>query len=202
MCGIVGYIGGRDCGQFLLDGLRRLEYRGYDSAGIALVHEGQVALRRAEGKLHNLEAAYFAERIPGKLGIAHTRWATHGAPNERNAHPHRSGSVVVVHNGIIENHIDLKRRLIESGRTFASETDTEIIAHLVDEALAEVGDGGGLHPLHAAVRRMLEQIEGAYAILVISERFPDVLVAARKASPSSMENTSHVSATCMAGAFS
>ncbi|MBH23894.1 MAG: glutamine--fructose-6-phosphate transaminase (isomerizing) [Myxococcales bacterium] len=183
MCGIVGYIGGRDCGQFLLDGLRRLEYRGYDSAGIALVHEGQVALRRAEGKLHNLEAAYFAERIPGKLGIAHTRWATHGAPNERNAHPHRSGSVVVVHNGIIENHIDLKRRLIESGRTFASETDTEIIAHLVDEALAEVGDGGGLHPLHAAVRRMLEQIEGAYAILVISERFPDVLVAARKASP-------------------
>jgi glutamine---fructose-6-phosphate transaminase (isomerizing) len=181
MCGIVGYVGPRDCGPLLLDGLRRLEYRGYDSAGIALIDDGKISVRRAEGKLRNLEAAFYREPLPGKVGIGHTRWATHGRPNEQNAHPHRAGSVVVVHNGIIENHLALKRELQSRGRVFESDTDTEIIAHLIDEALAAPQGAG--HPLHAALRMALARLEGAYAIVALSEDHPDVIVAARVHSP-------------------
>ncbi len=183
MCGIVGYVGTQDCGGLLLEGLRKLEYRGYDSAGIALLHEGKLSIRRAEGKLRNLEAAFHREPMPGTVGIGHTRWATHGKPVERNAHPHRVEHAVVVHNGIIENHLPLRDMLRAKGRVFDSETDTEIIAHLVIEALdAQTGTVEG-HPLHAAVRTVLSQITGAYAVCVMSERFPDVIVVARHASP-------------------
>ncbi len=182
MCGIVGYVGDRQCGLMLLDGLKRLEYRGYDSAGLAIIHEGSIHVRRAEGKLVNLEGAFHREPMPGTTGIGHTRWATHGRPCEENAHPHRSGKIVVVHNGIIENHLTLKAELIERGRTFKSETDTEIIAHLVEEAY-NTGDAGQRHPLHAAVRAALEHLEGSYALVVLHEDHPDVLVAARHASP-------------------
>ena len=182
MCGIVGYVGTKDCGGLLLEGLRRLEYRGYDSAGLAVIHEGKLHIRRAEGKLRNLEAAFYREPMPGSTGIGHTRWATHGKPNERNAHPHRAGHVVVVHNGIIENHAALRKELQQRGRVFETETDTEIVAHLVAEAF----DGPlnpALHPLHAAVRQALSRIEGAYALGILSERYPDVIVGARCASP-------------------
>ena len=181
MCGIVGYIGPRDCGALLLDGLRRLEYRGYDSAGIALLNDGKISVRRAEGKLRNLEAAFYREPIPGNVGVGHTRWATHGRPSEENAHPHRAGSVVVVHNGIIENHLALKRELQSRGRVFKSDTDTEIVAHLIDEALAAPVGGG--HPLHAALRTALARLDGAYALVVLCEDYPDVIVAARAHSP-------------------
>ena len=183
MCGIVGYNGHQDCAQLLLEGLRRLEYRGYDSAGVAIMTEQGVATRRAEGKLVNLERAFWAEPIAGQVGIAHTRWATHGAPIERNAHPHRSGRVVIVHNGIIENHLLLRRELSARGRVFASDTDTEIFAHLVDEALEQVGEVAGEHPLYTAVRAALDKIHGAYAIIAICDDYPDVLVCARNASP-------------------
>jgi glucosamine--fructose-6-phosphate aminotransferase (isomerizing) len=181
MCGIVGYVGKRDCGVLLLEGLRRLEYRGYDSAGLALLHEGALQLRRAEGKLRNLEAAFYREPVPGVIGVGHTRWATHGRPNERNAHPHRADHVVVVHNGIIENHLALRQELTGRGRVFASETDTEIVAHLIAEAYEQVSGGG--HRLHAAVRAALSRLQGAYALCVLSERHPEALVVARNASP-------------------
>jgi len=183
MCGIVGYVGHQDCGQLLLEGLRRLEYRGYDSAGVAIMTGKGIQTRRAEGKLINLERAFMAEPIVGTMGIAHTRWATHGAPNERNAHPHRSGKIVIVHNGIIENHLALRRELAERGRVFASDTDTEIFAHLVDEALATRDAVPGEHPLYTAVCRAIDRIHGAYAIVAISDDHPDVLVCARNASP-------------------
>ena len=182
MCGIVGYVGDRDCGVLLLEGLRRLEYRGYDSAGLAVIHEGKISVRRAEGKLRNLEAAYHREPMPGKVGVGHTRWATHGRPNEQNAHPHRAGNTVVVHNGIIENHLALKQSLQGRGREFKSETDTEIIAHLIEEALAEPTDDGR-EPLHSAVLRAIEWLEGSFAIVVLNEQWPDLIVAARNASP-------------------
>lgn len=184
MCGIVGYVGTQECGPLLLEGLKRLEYRGYDSAGVAILHEGLMQVRRAEGKLHNLERAYYQEPLSGTIGIGHTRWATHGRPCEDNAHPHRSGKVVVVHNGIIENHLALKAELQGRGRVFRSETDTEIIAHLVDEAMAQSDDAASdHHPLHAAVLRALARLEGSYAIVVLHEDHPDLLVAARHASP-------------------
>ena len=177
MCGIVGYVGPNACADLLVDGLRRLEYRGYDSAGLAM-HDGKrIGVVRSVGKLNNLVAALRERPMTGTLGVGHTRWATHGRPNEINAHPHVAGGVAVVHNGIIENHLQLKRQLAEQGVKFVSDTDTEIVAHLVDR---EVRAG---HALEAAVRRALSLVEGAYAVAVIHDGAPDRLVVAKSASP-------------------
>ncbi|MGM0578410.1 MAG: glutamine--fructose-6-phosphate transaminase (isomerizing) [Myxococcota bacterium] len=177
MCGIIGYIGPRDCADILVQGLQRLEYRGYDSAGVAVVQDGELRTRRAEGKLINLVRSLATEPIDGHVGIGHTRWATHGGPTEMNAHPHRVGSVAVVHNGIIENHLELKRELMEEGHRFESETDTEVIAHLVWSNRKKGFD------LPQAVRRAIHRLEGAYAVVVLDAEQPDTLVAARLASP-------------------
>ena len=151
MCGIIGYIGSKDVVPVLIDGLRRLEYRGYDSAGVAVVENGVISLRRSAGKLCRLEEAIKAEPIDGEYGVGHTRWATHGRPTEENAHPHRdcTGRIVVVHNGIIENYLDLKHELQREGHAFVTETDTEVVAHLVERERRDDG-------LEAAVRRALE----------------------------------------------
>ena len=177
MCGIVGYIGDRGASPLLLDGLKRLEYRGYDSAGVAILNGHGVETRKAAGKISRLEAALAAAPIAGKMGIAHTRWATHGAPNECNAHPHVDckNNIAVVHNGIIENSTTLKAQLIERGHKFVSETDTEVLAHLIEEAF----DGS----LEDAVIEALWQVEGTYGIAVVSSQDPDKIVAARKGSP-------------------
>ncbi len=177
MCGIVAYVGPKDCAPILVEGLLRLEYRGYDSAGLA-VHTGRgVEVVRAVGKLTNLDAALVKQPLRGTTGIGHTRWATHGRPNEANAHPHAAGDVAVVHNGIIENHVALRRELEGRGVTFASDTDTEIVAHLIER---ELGDG---QPLEGAVRRSLQKLRGAYAIAVVSGRSPGRVVVARQDSP-------------------
>ncbi|MEO8578016.1 MAG: glutamine--fructose-6-phosphate aminotransferase, partial [Gemmatimonadales bacterium] len=177
MCGIVGYIGDRGATPLLLDGLKRLEYRGYDSAGVAVLNGNGVETRKAAGKISRLEAALSAAPVHGNLGIAHTRWATHGVPNECNAHPHIDckGNIAVVHNGIIENATSLKARLVELGHKFVSDTDTEVIAHLIEEAF----DGN----LEDAVIEALWQIEGTYGIAVVSSEDKDKIVAARKGSP-------------------
>ena len=178
MCGIVGYIGHRKSASLLLEGLKKLEYRGYDSAGIALLDENnQLQIRRTEGKLIRLVEEVEANPCDGTLGIGHTRWATHGKPSETNAHPHRSGAVVVVHNGIIENYLELRDLLQAKGRDFLSETDTEIIAHLIDENRKESPS------LEEAVRMALKQVKGSYAIAVISQDEPSLLIGAKKASP-------------------
>ncbi|MCS6913303.1 MAG: glutamine--fructose-6-phosphate transaminase (isomerizing) [Myxococcales bacterium] len=185
MCGIVGYIGEREVTPILIEGLRRLEYRGYDSAGIAVLDAAQgnerrrVRVVRCRGKLSALEALLRESRPVGRIGIGHTRWATHGRPSDENAHPHQHGSVAVVHNGIIENYVSLRQSLSQRGHRFQSETDTEIIAHLVDEELRRGGD----KDLLAATRRALKQVEGAYAIVVLSEETPGELVCAKNASP-------------------
>ena len=177
MCGIVGYIGDREATPLLLEGLKRLEYRGYDSAGVAVMNGQGVETRKAAGKISRLEAALTAEPIAGDTGIAHTRWATHGAPNQCNAHPHSDckGHIAVVHNGIIENSTTLRAQLIEIGHKFVSETDTEVIAHLIEEAF----DGN----LEDAVIEALWQIEGTYGIAVVSSEDKNKVVAARKGSP-------------------
>ena len=177
MCGIVGYIGDREATPLLLEGLKRLEYRGYDSAGVAVMNGQGVETRKAAGKISRLEAALTAEPIAGDTGIAHTRWATHGAPNQCNAHPHSDckGHIAVVHNGIIENSTTLRSHLIELGHKFTSETDTEVIAHLIEEAF----DGN----LEDAVIEALWQIEGTYGIAVVSSEDKNKVVAARKGSP-------------------
>lgn len=177
MCGIVGYVGGQDCAPFLIEGLRRLEYRGYDSAGIALVGPAGLGVLRARGKLVNLETLVRKEEPPGTLGIGHTRWATHGKPSDENAHPHRYKGVAVVHNGIIENHLELKQELRAQGHVFNSETDTEIFAHLVSDALEVEGD------LLKSVRKALKRVRGSYALAVVSQSEPNQLVAAKNASP-------------------
>jgi glutamine---fructose-6-phosphate transaminase (isomerizing) len=185
MCGIVGYIGENECSDILLSGLQRLEYRGYDSAGIAIATgNGEVKMRRAEGKLNELFRAFRAEPFDGNIGLGHTRWATHGRPSERNAHPHRAGRVIVAHNGIIENYAELKRGLIEQGREFRSETDTEVIAHLVDKHL-----DNGSPTLHEAVRAALAEVDGSYALVVMVDDDPDELVVARNASPMVLGHT-------------
>ncbi|MDH5673998.1 MAG: glutamine--fructose-6-phosphate transaminase (isomerizing) [Myxococcales bacterium] len=177
MCGIVGYVGGAECVPILIDGLKRLEYRGYDSAGLA-IHDGQkIDVVRAVGKLRELERALEQRPLSGQTGIGHTRWATHGSPTEVNAHPHVAGDVAVIHNGIIENHLALRAELEAGGRSFASDTDTEIIAHLVDEELRRDAD------LEQAVRGALRRVQGAYAIAVTSVREPARLVVAKSASP-------------------
>jgi glutamine---fructose-6-phosphate transaminase (isomerizing) len=177
MCGIIGYIGKEPAVPILIEGLRKLEYRGYDSAGIAVLQNGQFIVRRAVGKLQNLEAVLRSETLTGNIGVGHVRWATHGRPSEENAHPHRAGKIVVVHNGIIENYTKLKKDLEAKGCVFRSETDTEVIAHLIDQ-IAEKD-----MPLADAVREAARHLEGAYAIAVIDERNPDVVVGARKGSP-------------------
>ncbi|HMB16282.1 MAG TPA: glutamine--fructose-6-phosphate aminotransferase, partial [Pelovirga sp.] len=177
MCGIVGYIGLQQASPIILDGLRRLEYRGYDSAGICTLEEGVAHIRRAQGKLINLENILHENSARGTRGIGHTRWATHGRPSEINAHPHRAGSIVLVHNGIIENYMSLKGRLQELGHQFSSETDTEIIAHLVEEHYRASGD------FEQAVRQALAEVKGAYAVAIICVDEPDKLIAAKLGSP-------------------
>ena len=178
MCGIVGYIGKQESVPIIIDGLRRLEYRGYDSAGIAIVNkEGKLEIKRSVGKLKNLESALEGKGLKGTLGIGHTRWATHGRPSEENAHPHRAGGIVVVHNGIIENYIQLKNRLMKEGCEFTSETDTEVICHLVNKFVKEG------NKLEIAVRKALKEVQGSFAIGVINEKEPDILIGARNGSP-------------------
>ncbi len=180
MCGIVGYVGNKQVVPVILDGLRKLEYRGYDSAGIAVVDEGhQLDIRRAEGKLRNLEEAIRLKPLDGTYGIGHTRWATHGRPTEENAHPHRdcTGRVVVVHNGIIENYIQLKDRLRKSDHVFVTETDTEIVAHLVEEYLKEE------ESFEKAVGRAVRDLRGIFALSIISTDEPDTIVAVRQGPP-------------------
>ncbi|GAB3030549.1 glutamine--fructose-6-phosphate transaminase (isomerizing) [Oleiagrimonas citrea] len=177
MCGIVAAVAQRDVAPILIAGLKALEYRGYDSAGIAVLDGTELYRLRAKGKVREVEALYEASPFAGGTGIAHTRWATHGVPNERNAHPHASGRAVVVHNGIIENHAELREMLRKNGRTFESDTDTEVIAHLVDEALNQG------KPLREAVRHAVGQLHGAYAIAVLDAAEPGVVVGARRGSP-------------------
>jgi len=177
MCGIVGYIGTREAAPLILESLRKLEYRGYDSAGIAVLNDGHVEIRRCEGKLSNLETMLRRQPIAGAVGIGHTRWATHGRPSETNAHPHSAGDVVVVHNGIIENYLELKEELANRGTHFTSETDTEIVAHLVAEKIDR-----GIDFLDA-VRRTLKEIHGSYALLFLNRRDPKRLIVAKNSTP-------------------
>jgi len=177
MCGIVGYIGAQEATPIILDGLKRLEYRGYDSAGVCTIDAGRAQVRRSEGKLINLERLVANQPLPGQIGIGHTRWATHGRPSELNAHPHQSGSVIVVHNGIIENYLELRERLRGTGREFLSETDTEVISHLIDEKYNASGD------FEQATRQALAELQGAYAVCVLCEKEPGVLIAAKQGSP-------------------
>jgi glucosamine--fructose-6-phosphate aminotransferase (isomerizing) len=190
MCGIVGYVGKKSVVPVIIEGLRRLEYRGYDSAGIAVAGDGDgLQLRRAEGKLRNLEEAIRLNPIHGTYGIGHTRWATHGRPTEENAHPHRdcTGKIVVVHNGIVENYLSLKKKLIEEGHTFTTETDTEIIAHLVEKYSGVSVNGTSGHgqrrSLEDAVRQTVKQLTGVFALAVISTDEPNKIVAARNGPP-------------------
>ena len=181
MCGIVGYIGPKDTVEVLVEGLRRLEYRGYDSAGIAVVNgNGELSIRRAAGKLRDLEKVIAREPLKGHFGIGHTRWATHGRPTEENAHPHRdcTGHLVVIHNGIIENYLELKHELLGQGHVFKTQTDTEIVAHLIEQEMKERGGD-----LATAFRAVLPRLRGIYALVALRSDEPDVLVAARLGPP-------------------
>jgi glucosamine--fructose-6-phosphate aminotransferase (isomerizing) len=185
MCGIVGYVGKKSVVPVIIDGLRRLEYRGYDSAGIAVGGNGDgLQVRRAEGKLRNLEEAIRLKPLDGTYGVGHTRWATHGRPSEENAHPHRdcSGKIVVVHNGIVENYLSLKKKLIEEGHKFTTETDTEIIAHLVEKYFLKTGNGQR-PSLEEAVRKAVKELTGVFALAVIAIDEPNKIVAARNGPP-------------------
>lgn len=177
MCGIVGYVGAQDATPIILDGLQRLEYRGYDSAGVAVLRADQIHIRRDVGKLSNLRKRVDTDPVSGCLGIGHTRWATHGVPAERNAHPHisMSGDFVVVHNGIVENYLDLREDLAAEGVVFQSETDTEVIVHLVERC----ANNGAAHSLTEATREAVRHLRGAHAIVVMSRRFPSELIAVR-----------------------
>ncbi|MBI4376439.1 MAG: glutamine--fructose-6-phosphate transaminase (isomerizing) [Elusimicrobia bacterium] len=191
MCGIVGYAGARQAPPLLMEGLKRLEYRGYDSAGLAVINDGQLVRRRAMGKLSNLESLIQKDPVKGMVALGHTRWATHGKPSEENAHPHADcgGSLVVIHNGIIENYLELKDRLLDQGHKFESETDTEVVAHLVEEKIKEVSRGRPSTPdlneplLFEATRQALSELRGAYALAVLWAKAPDVIIAAKTASP-------------------
>ena len=178
MCGIVGYVGHQDAVPILLNGLSKLEYRGYDSSGVAIQQGERIEIRRSVGKLINLQKSLAEKQIAGSCGIGHTRWATHGKPSEQNAHPHRSESCVLVHNGIIENYVELKQRLVKGGYKFQSETDTEVVAHLIDTYMRKDHLG-----LADAVRATAKEIRGSYALAVISDREPGLLVAARSGCP-------------------
>src|SRR5262252_2506904 len=184
MCGIIGYIGGRQATPILIGGLRKLEYRGYDSAGVSVLDpagptgDGKARVVRCRGKLAALEDKLVKNPAPGTIGMGHTRWATHGRPSDENSHPHRVGPVSVIHNGIIENHLALRAELAAAGAKFSSETDTEIFAHLVDHALI-----GGAPDLTTAVRRSLAKVRGSFAFVVMSDKEPGSLVAAKNSSP-------------------
>ncbi len=185
MCGIVGYVGTKPVVPIIVDGLRRLEYRGYDSAGIAVAGNGdKLQLRRAEGKLRNLEEAMRLKPLDGTYGIGHTRWATHGRPTEENAHPHRdcTGKIVVVHNGIVENYLQLKKQLSAQGHKYSTETDTEVIAHLIEKHFFQTGNGQR-PSLEEAVRRAVKELSGVFALAVISADEPNKIVAARNGPP-------------------
>jgi glucosamine--fructose-6-phosphate aminotransferase (isomerizing) len=185
MCGIVGYVGKKQVVPVIIDGLKRLEYRGYDSAGIAVAGNGEgLQIRRAEGKLRNLEEAIRLKPLDGTYGIGHTRWATHGRPTEENAHPHRdcTGRIVVVHNGIVENYLSLKRKLTEEGHKFTTETDTEIIAHLIEKYYLKTGNGHR-PKLEEAVRQAVKELTGVFALVVIAVDEPNKIVAARNGPP-------------------
>jgi len=177
MCGIVGYVGSENAVPILLDGLRKLEYRGYDSAGVAVLQDGKIDVRRSVGKLANLDKALADKKLAGSIGIGHTRWATHGRPSEQNAHPHRSGPCVLVHNGIIENYLALRHQLQKDGYRLESETDTEVIAHLIARHMKHG------KALPEAVRAATKEVHGSYAIVVMCEQEPDTLVAARSGCP-------------------
>jgi len=177
MCGIVGYIGPRDAAEVIIEGLKKLEYRGYDSSGLAVLSKGKIELRRSVGKIEKLVEKVAKNPVSGHVGIGHTRWATHGRPTEENAHPHVEGGVAVVHNGIIENYIPLREELKKDGAKFKSETDTEILAHLIGR---EVKNGSKLED---AVRAALKRVKGTYAIAVASKNEPDKLVAAKMECP-------------------
>ncbi|HYM12192.1 MAG TPA: glutamine--fructose-6-phosphate transaminase (isomerizing) [Bryobacterales bacterium] len=187
MCGIVGYVGPRKVVPIILDGLRRLEYRGYDSAGVAVSGEPDgLLVRRASGKLRNLEEAIRLSPVDGTYGIGHTRWATHGRPTEENAHPHRdcTGEIVVVHNGIVENFLDLKKQLLAEGHRFVTETDTEVIAHLIEKHYhGGSSNGGAGAKLEDAVRAAVRQLGGVFALAIMSKRDPDKIVAVRSGPP-------------------
>src|SRR3989442_869438 len=177
MCGIVGYVGERDAVGILLDGLRRVEYRGYDSAGIGVLDHDRLQLLRSVGKIADLERALACAPISGGVGIGHTRWATHGKRSDENAHPHTdcTRTVAVVHNGIIENHAALKAELQKAGHTFGSETDTEVIAHLIEDEL--------VHDLETATARAVRRLRGTYALGVVGRRAPGTIIATRKGGP-------------------
>ena len=177
MCGIIGIVGTKPVAERLIDSLKRLEYRGYDSAGVAVIEGGKLERRRAAGKISGLEAVLAAEPLSGQTGIGHTRWATHGAPTTRNAHPHFAGRVAVVHNGIIENFAPLKRELIAAGRVFESDTDSEVVAHLIDAEL-----NAGLDPI-AALKAALDRLEGAFAVVVMVEGDDNLIMGARRGPP-------------------
>jgi glucosamine--fructose-6-phosphate aminotransferase (isomerizing) len=177
MCGIVGILGKKPVAEDLIRSLKRLEYRGYDSAGIATVHGGRLDRRRAAGKLGNLEVCVASEPIAGNSGIGHTRWATHGAPTERNAHPHTSAGVAVVHNGIIENFRELRQELEAGGAVFATETDTEVIVHLIERERQS-----GAEP-DAAVATALQRLQGAFALAILFAGEGDLMIGARRGSP-------------------
>ncbi len=177
MCGIVCYVGRESCSNIILEALKRLEYRGYDSAGMAVHNNNGIGIVRAEGKLTNLGAALVENPLEGSVGVGHTRWATHGKPSETNAHPHLVNGIAVVHNGILENHLELKRKLLSDGAEFSSETDTEILSHLVSRALPDAGS------LTEAVRHALAQVTGSYAVAVLWDKEPNQIVVAKNASP-------------------
>jgi glucosamine--fructose-6-phosphate aminotransferase (isomerizing) len=183
MSGIIGYIGNKRVVPVLLEGLARLQYRGYDSAGVAVVREGQLEIRRSTGRLRNLEEVCRQNPLDGTYGVGHTRWATHGAPTEENAHPHRDcrSTVAVVHNGIIENYIELKNQLSAEGHVFTTETDTEVIAHLIEKCLN--GGSTGAANLEEAVRAAVRQLRGVFALAIVSTRDPQKIVAARRGPP-------------------
>jgi len=177
MCGIMGYVGDRDASAILFQGLKRLEYRGYDSAGIATAADHRIEVRRCVGKLDSLEKLLRESPVHGSIGIGHTRWATHGGVTDQNAHPHRAGHVVLIHNGIIENYLALRADLLAKGRKLSSETDTEIISHLIDDGMEEGAD------FVAATRRALQRLEGSFAIVAMSDLDPNLLLAAKSATP-------------------
>jgi glucosamine--fructose-6-phosphate aminotransferase (isomerizing) len=187
MCGIVGYVGDKSAVEIIVEGLKRLEYRGYDSAGVAILNGGGLHVRRAAGRIKLLEGVLRERPVTGSLGIGHTRWATHGRPSEENAHPHTdcAGDLVVVHNGILENYLDIKGRLLEEGHEFRSETDTEVLAHLVEHHLKDTGR------LETAVKRALAEVRGSYAIGVVARAAPDRLVAAKQGAGSVVVGLGH-----------
>lgn len=180
MCGIVAYIGNQEAYPFIIKGLKRLEYRGYDSAGLALFQDNKIKIYKKKGKVANLEAACLHQDLSASIGMGHTRWATHGEPNDKNAHPHFSENrkLAIIHNGIIENYASIKQNLIQKGHTFQSDTDTEVLIHFIEDIQTETG-----HSLVESVRLALREVVGAYAIVVISEEYPGQMIAARKGSP-------------------